>query len=179
MGKKRAAFFDRDGTIIKDAHYLSSIDQVEILSGVVDLCLDLQKEGFLLFVTTNQSGIARGFFDEKFVEETHKYLKKLFLCEGVIFEKFYYCPHLDPVGIEGDLSGVRSDLVVECLCRKPSPGMIYAAAKEYDIDLQNSLSFGDKKRDVQAGLRAGCKSFYIQDVLASVERGLFSKKDLF
>ena len=61
---QKAIFFDRDGTLIKDVHYLSSLDQVKILPGIINFCLDLQKRGYLLFVVTNQSGVARGFFDE-------------------------------------------------------------------------------------------------------------------
>jgi D-glycero-D-manno-heptose 1,7-bisphosphate phosphatase len=149
----RAAFFDRDGTIIKDMHYLSDLSQVEIIPGIIDFCLSLQKKGFLLIVVTNQSGVARGFFDELFVKETHKYIKNIFAKEGVKFFQFYYCPHHPSQN---------------CLCRKPSPGMLERAAKDYVIDLSKSLMFGDKESDIQAGERAGCKSFYIENVL---ERG--------
>jgi len=147
---KKAAFFDRDGTIIKDVNYLSDIGQVELIFEVVDLCLDLQKKDYILFVVTNQSGIGRGFFDEKFVQKTHKHLCKIFSDLGVNFKKFYYCPHHPDDN---------------CNCRKPKPGMLIQAACEFEIDLKKSLMFGDKDLDFHAGQAAGCKSFYIQNVL--------------
>ena len=142
----KAAFFDRDGTLIKDAHYLSKLSQVELLPKAVDLCLQLQREGYLLIVVTNQSGIARGYFDCSFVEETHDYMSELFADHGVRFHAIYYCPH----GPDDN-----------CECRKPKPGMLLQAAQEHDIDLSQSLMFGDKESDIQAGIAAGCKSFDI------------------
>ncbi len=154
MKKNKAAFFDRDGTLIKDVSYLSDIKKIEILPGVIDFCLGLQEKGYLLFVVTNQSGVARGYFDEDFVRKTHDYLTKLFLSYGVLFEKFYYCPHLDQ----------------NCSCRKPEPGMLFNAAREFEIDLSRSLMFGDKPSDIQAGLAAGCRSFKIQDILKKINQ---------
>jgi D-glycero-D-manno-heptose 1,7-bisphosphate phosphatase len=153
MKKIKAAFFDRDGTIIKDVSYLSNIFQVEIIPGVIEFCLDLQKQGYTLFVVTNQSGVARGFFTESFVTETHKYINKLFEEKGVFFKKWYLCPHHPEFGGK-----------IDCDCRKPKPGMLLTAAKEHNIDLTKSLMIGDALRDQQAGEAAGCKSIYIQDV---------------
>ena len=156
MHKKRkiimikAAFFDRDGTIIKDKHYLSDISQVEILPGAIKLCLALQKKGYKLFVVTNQSGVARGFFDEAFVKKTHIYLAQLFAQHGVLFSDFYYCPH------HPNFTGL-------CDCRKPLSGMLLRAAQEHGIDLKKSLMFGDKSSDIKAGQAAGCKSFYFTE----------------
>lgn len=147
--KKKAAFFDRDGTLIKDVHYLSSIDQVELLPGILDLCRELQKT-YLLFVVTNQSGVGRGYFDEAFVQETHRYLDAVFKKNGILFTNFYYCPHHPSE---------------KCSCRKPSPGMLRIAARDYNLDLSESLMFGDKIIDIQAGELAGCKSFDIREFL--------------
>lgn len=149
---KKAAFFDRDGTLIKDVSYLSDLRDIQFLPGAIDLCLRLQAEGHLLFVVTNQSGIARGFFDCAFVEKTHRHLAQLFADNGVHFTQFYYCPHHPSQN---------------CLCRKPSPGMLMQAAQEHEIDLQKSIMFGDRASDVQAGVAAGCKSFYIWDAIRS------------
>ena len=149
---KKAAFFDRDGTLIKDVHFLSDIKQIQILPGVIEFCLKLQNEGYELFVITNQSGVARGYFDEAFVQRTHIALKDLFAQHGVLLADFYYCPHLK-----------------DCTCRKPQPGLFLSAAREHDLDLKNSLAFGDKERDLQAGVAVGCKSFYIQDALRDFE----------
>lgn len=149
---RKAAFFDRDGTLIRDVSYLSDLSQIEVLPFAVDLCLNLQRDGFLLIVVTNQSGIARGFFDTQFVEKTHYELTKKFAQYGVFFEKFYYCPHHPDD---------------RCACRKPSPGMIIQAAKEYNIDTSKSLMFGDKACDIGAGKKAGCKSFYITQMVST------------
>lgn len=151
MSIKKAAFFDRDGTLIKDVNYLKSLSEVEILPGAVELCLDLQKKDYVLFVITNQSGISRRVFEKEFVEETHRYLSEVFSKLGVNFRGFYYCPHLPEHN---------------CNCRKPLPGMILKAASEHKIDLTSSLMFGDKETDLKAGEAAGCKSFFIQEVFA-------------
>jgi len=158
MNKTKAAFFDRDGTLIEDMNYLSDLDQIKILPGIIELCLFLQKIGYKLFVVTNQSGVARGFFDENFVIKTHEYLKNFFMEKNVFFEKFYYCPHHPEKAIANKYLKV-------CYCRKPNPGMLYSAAKEFDLDLSQSLIFGDKEKDIKAGEAVGCKSFYIQNVL--------------
>jgi D-glycero-D-manno-heptose 1,7-bisphosphate phosphatase len=156
MKKIKAAFFDRDGTIIKDANYLSDFSKIEVVPEAIKLCLELQKIGYKLFVVTNQSGIARGCFDEVFVKYTHDYLAKLFEKEGVFFEKWYYCPHHPEYG--------NKFYKKVCNCRKPQPGMLLQAAQEYNIDLKKSFMFGDKLCDLQAGQAAGCKSFYIQNI---------------
>lgn len=150
MKKQKAAFFDRDGTLIKDVSYLSNINQIELIPGIVKFCLNLQKADYQLFVVTNQSGIARGYFDESFVQETHNILNDIFLKECVRFTKWYYCPH--------GSNGI-------CECRKPKPGMLLQAAQEYNLDLTKSLMFGDTSRDLEAGTAAGCRSFNILEAL--------------
>ena len=150
MKKQKAAFFDRDGTLIKDVSYLSNINQIELIPGIINFCLKLQKAGYRLFVVTNQSGISRGYFDENFVLETHRVLNDMFLKDGVRFVKWYYCPH------------GPDDM---CECRKPKPGMLFQTAKKYNLDLSKSLMFGDTLRDLEAGTAAGCRSFYIADAL--------------
>ena len=159
MQKIKAAFFDRDGTIIKDVSYLSDLKDIEILPKAVNLCIVLQKAGYKLFVVTNQSGIARGFFDENFVEKTHECIKRLFKNQGVVFEKFYVCPH-------HPTAAIKEEYLKKCFCRKPEAGMLFKAAQDFNIDLQESLMFGDRLLDIQAGDSAGCKSFYIQGVLS-------------
>jgi D-glycero-D-manno-heptose 1,7-bisphosphate phosphatase len=159
MSKNKAAFFDRDGTIIKDVGYLSNLSQIEMLPGVVPLCHFLQKEGYKLFVITNQSGVARGFFDENSVQATHEHLKKIFKDLGVDFQKFYYCPH-------HPTKATKTEYLRSCFCRKPNPGMLLQAAQEFDIDLKSSLMFGDKLIDMEVGIAAGCKSFFIQQFLS-------------
>jgi len=150
MKKRKAAFFDRDGTLIKDVSYLSKLSDIELLPGAIDLCRSLQDDGYLLFVVTNQSGIARGFFDKKFVEKTHVILSELFSEHGVFFSSFYFCPHHPDD---------------RCLCRKPLPGMLLKASEDFSLDLSESLMFGDKESDIEAGRRVGCKSFFVRSYI--------------
>ncbi len=170
MGKIKAVFFDRDGTLIKDVGYLSDLKKIQILPKIVSLCSFLQDAGCKLFVVTNQSGIARGFFDEDFVKKSHEHLQKIFKKKGVFFEKFYYCPH-------HPYHAIKPKYLRSCFCRKPMPGMIFKACKQFNIDPQKSLMFGDKLTDIQVGLVAGCKSFFIQDFLSNENSINFFNKE--
>ena len=158
MKNEKAFFFDRDGTLIKDTHFLSSLDKVEILPGVIELCRTIQAANFKLIVVSNQSGVARGFFDEEFVCCTHKYLSEIFAKQGVFFDKFYFCPHHP----EGKIKQYRCT----CSCRKPAPGMLIEAANEFNLDLKKSFMVGDKDLDLQVGIAAGCRSFNINELLS-------------
>ena len=151
--KTKAAFFDRDGTLIVDHDYLSDVGKVKLLEPAVALAKMCQARGYKLFVVTNQSGIARGFFDEAFVLQTHNYVQELLLPHDVCIEKFYYCPHHPEVGHE--------KYRIACTCRKPLPGMLQIASREYNIDLSSSLMFGNQECDLLAGQAAGCRSFDI------------------
>ena len=158
MNKNKAAFFDRDGTIIHHVHYLNSLDQVRILLPAVTLCKLLVDKGYKLFVVTNQSGVARGQFTEAFVDQTHALVAELFAEHGISFEKFYACHH-HPAATNAFYRKV-------CMCRKPSPGMLLQAADEFNIDLTQSLMFGDSPSDLAAGRQAGCTSFDIATFLS-------------
>ena len=111
MNKSKAAFFDRDGTLIHHVHYLNKLEQVKLLLPAVTVCKQLRDKGFKLFVVTNQSGIARGQFDEAFVADTHRLVTKMFEEHGVQFEKFYFCPHHPK-------ASVREEYKIICECRK-------------------------------------------------------------
>lgn len=173
--KIKAAFFDRDGTLIEDVHYLDSIDKIKILPNIVGLLHYLQYNNYKLFIVTNQSGVARGYFDEKFVVESSSYLQDLFAKQNIFFEQTYFCPHLPTsFNIWGQLK--YNKYLVNCACRKPQPGLILQAANDFNIDLSQSLMFGDKISDIEAGKAAGCKSFYIEHFLES--QGLFPERVL-
>ncbi len=157
MSKIKAAFFDRDGTLIRDVGYLSKLDQIELIPQAIKLCQLVQESGYKLFVVTNQSGVARGFFDEAFVKRIHEKLDSLFGACGIHFQKFYYCPH-HPEFARIEKYGKK------CSCRKPESGMLLQAAEEFDLDLSSSLMFGDKFSDIEAGKALGCKSFLVQEI---------------
>jgi D-glycero-D-manno-heptose 1,7-bisphosphate phosphatase len=132
-----AVFLDRDGTIIKDADYLKEVDQLEVFEFTVEALRLLKAKGYLLIVLTNQSGIARGFFDEEQMRSVNNALQERL--DGSI-DAIYFCPH----GPDD-----------ACDCRKPKIGMIKQAANEFSIDLANSWIIGDKKSDIETGFNAG------------------------
>jgi len=133
----KAVFLDRDGTIIKDVHYLSKLEDVKLMP-LAKEGLELMKEcGYKLIVVTNQSGVGRGYFTEEFVIRTHEVINDLV---GGLIDKFYFCPHRPEDN---------------CSCRKPNTGMIDKAVKEFNINKTKSYIVGDKETDVELGLNAG------------------------
>ncbi|MBN2640316.1 MAG: HAD family hydrolase [Victivallales bacterium] len=140
--KPKACFLDRDGVIIEEKNYLGDPDGVEILPGVPEALKMLKDEKFLLIVISNQSGVARGYFDLAAVDAVNARINKLLRGEGVELDAFYTCPH------HPEHDGV-------CPCRKPAPGMIEQAVKDFNIDLKHSFLVGDKRSDVEAAVNAG------------------------
>lgn len=138
QGMRKAVFLDRDGTLIVDRGYISDPEQVELLEGVHQALLRLQKAGFLLFIVTNQSGIGRGYYTEADMHRTNAQLMNLL--PGVKFTKIYFAPEPPNQASYG---------------RKPSPAFLIEAAREFDIDLSRSYMIGDKLSDLQCGIRAG------------------------
>jgi D-glycero-D-manno-heptose 1,7-bisphosphate phosphatase len=158
--KHKAAFFDRDGTLIKDIPYLSRCQDVQLLPSAVRIAQEYRDKGFLLFVVTNQSGVARGLYDEACVHTVHAHIAALCAVHGVVFTHFYFCPH-HPT--EATVEKYR----IDCACRKPKPGLIMQAACEYDLDLSRSVMFGNEERDLQAGRAAGCCAYDITKLFTS------------
>jgi len=149
----KAIFLDRDGTIIDDPGYLSHPEQVNLLDGAAEALVELRAMGYKLVIVSNQSGIARGIVSEEDLEAIHDRLRQLLAEKGAYLDQIYYCPyHPD---------GVVSKYRKESDWRKPNPGMLLAASEEMGIDLSQSWSIGDSSRDVEAGLRAGCKTILI------------------
>jgi D-glycero-D-manno-heptose 1,7-bisphosphate phosphatase len=149
-----AVFLDRDGTIIEDAGYLSDPAAMVLLPRSAAAIRRLKAAGFLVMVVTNQAGVARGLFAEGAVQEVHAALQAALAPEGAAIDAFYYCPHHP----EGSVDAYRR----RCECRKPAAGMLHAAAREHDVDLQRSWMVGDKPLDVEAGLAAGCRSIQVR-----------------
>jgi D,D-heptose 1,7-bisphosphate phosphatase len=149
----KAIFLDCDGTLIEDPGYINHPDQVKLLDGVPESLIELKALDYKLIVVSNQSAIARGIVSEKVLGQIHDRLKQLLTEKGVQLDKIYYCPyHPD---------GVIPKYRKESSLRKPNPGMLLTASDELDIDLNQSWMLGNSSRDVQAGLRAGCKTILI------------------
>ena len=152
---ERAVFLDRDGTIIEDVGYLDECSKIKFLPKVSEAIKLLNKNGFKVIITTNQAGVARGYFTEQTVEEINRYIQESLVKQGAIIDKTYYCPH--------HIEGIIKQYSKECHCRKPNPGMMEKAAREFDIDLKGSFVIGDKITDIEAGYRGGCRTVLLVD----------------
>lgn len=153
---KRAVFLDRDDTIIRDKVYLSDPGGVELLPDAAKAVRVLNDRQVPVIVVTNQSGIARGIFDEERLSVIHKRLMILFAEQGARIDAIYYCPH-HPQGVVGRYA-------VSCLCRKPKPGMLLQAKKDFGLDLCASFMIGDKPEDIEAMHEAGGRGVLIRTV---------------
>lgn len=151
--KQKALFLDRDGTINVENNYVYKIEDFEFQPGIFELIRKYQTEGYLIFIITNQSGIARGFYSEKDFTVLNNWMLEKFSSERIEITKVYYCPH-------------HPEITGSCDCRKPKAGMIIQAIEHFNISAVNSVLIGDKKRDILAGENAGIgKNVYIQNLL--------------
>ena len=151
----KAIFLDRDGTLIEDPGYINNPKQVKLLDGVPQALIELKALNYKLIVTSNQSAVARGIVTEKVLSKIHNRLKQLLAEKGASLDNIYYCPyHPD---------GIVPKYRKESDWRKPNPGMLLAAADEMDIDCSQSWVIGNSSRDVEAGLRAGCKTILLDN----------------
>ncbi|MGD0872553.1 MAG: HAD family hydrolase [Bryobacteraceae bacterium] len=152
MSPRPAVFFDRDGTLMEEVGYCADPRQVRLYPGVPLALRELKAAGFLTFIVTNQSGIARGFF----TEAQYRAVQAQLLAEigpGLI-DASYFCP---------DAPGVPSS------CRKPEPGMLLQAARDFAIDLPRSYFIGDKSADIECGRRAGTRTILVMTGYGSLE----------
>jgi D-glycero-D-manno-heptose 1,7-bisphosphate phosphatase len=150
-GIRPAVFLDRDGTLIVDKPYNSNPRDIEVLPGVVDGLRLLADAGYLLVVVTNQSGVARGYYDEDAVVAMHRRLGDIFAADGVAIAAYYFCPH--------HVAGAIPALSISCAYRKPGPGMLLRAAADWRVDLGHSWLIGDQPTDAAAAHAAGCRAF--------------------
>ena len=155
--KQKAIFLDRDGTINKYVGFLTHHDQFELIPGVSDAIKQFNDLGYLVIVITNQPVIARGDTTVDELDIIHKKMETLLGKDGAYVDSIYYCPHHPDKGFEGEVP----ELKIVCECRKPAPGMLLKAAKDFNIDLSNSWMIGDSKNDILAGKNAGCNTVLI------------------
>lgn len=146
----KALFLDRDGVINIEKQYLYKINDFEFISGVFSTCKHFLDQDYLLIIITNQAGIARGKYTENDFAKLTLWMLQQFTNQGVSISKVYHCPH-------------HPDFTGTCDCRKPNPGMIRLAQKEFNLDLSQCILVGDKEGDIQAGISAGItKNFLVR-----------------
>ena len=138
----KALFIDRDGVINIDKVHVFLRKDFGFTPGIFDLCWSYLDKGFLIIVITNQAGIAKGIYTEDDFLKLTDWMIGEFKNKGITISKVYHCPH-------------HPDFTGQCECRKPKPGMILKAKKEFDLDLSQSVLIGDKESDLQAGRSAG------------------------
>ncbi len=141
--KQKVVFLDRDGTLIEEVDFLSTVEETRLFPFTIEALKLLRDAGFAFVVTTNQSGIARGYFDGDAVDAIHTRIQELIRPAGLAIESFHYCPHFPDAG---------------CECRKPGTGMIRQASKKIDVDLEKSWVIGDKILDIGMGFNAGART---------------------
>jgi D-sedoheptulose 7-phosphate isomerase len=143
---RKAVLIDRDDTIAKDVPYCSRPEDLHLFDGVPQAIADLNRAGYLVIVVTNQSGVARGLFDEEMLRRIHEKMKRDVEAGGGRIDAIYHCPHLPDAG---------------CGCRKPATGMAIRAINEWGIDTGSSWVVGDRDHDVEMGRKIGCRTIQV------------------
>jgi D-glycero-D-manno-heptose 1,7-bisphosphate phosphatase len=170
MPPEPALFLDRDGVIVEEAEYLSDPAQLCLIPGAGAAIARVNARGIPVIVVTNQAGVARGYFPEERVGEVHERLSALLAAHGAHIDRYYYCPHHPTAG-----SGAYGR---PCSCRKPEPGMLLQAARDFDLDLARSFLVGDKISDLEAGLAAGCRTILVGTGYGRAQSRFLSRLDL-
>ena len=136
----RALFLDRDGIVNIEKNYVHQIKDFEFIPEVFETINLFQKHHFLIFIITNQAGIARGYYSESQYQTLTRWMLEQFTEKNISISRVYHCPHHPNEN---------------CQCRKPKPGMILQAQKEFNLNLKESYLIGDKESDIEAGIHAG------------------------
>jgi D-glycero-D-manno-heptose 1,7-bisphosphate phosphatase len=156
----KAAFLDRDGVINQKAptegEYITRWEEMHFLPGVADAIVLLNRAGFRVIVVSNQRCVAKALLTISDLESIHERMCRELAAKGARIDGVYYCPHEEQP---------------PCGCRKPEPGMLFAAANEHEVDLPSSWMIGDSEKDVEAGRSAGCRTIRIVRAAASTDGG--------
>ncbi len=150
---KRAVFIDRDGTLSEEVGYINHPGRFRLFPYSAQAIKHLNENGWLAIVTTNQAGVARGYFLEGMIQTVHKAMEDELTAAGARLDAIYYCAHHPSVG--------EPPYRHDCDCRKPKPGLITRAAGDFKIDLENSWMVGDRYSDVELARNAGVKSAFV------------------
>lgn len=143
-----AAFLDRDGVINEEVDYLHEVDKAVLIPGVAAAIREIRQHGWKVIVVTNQAGIAKGLYSEAELHAVNARISELLAAENAAWDAIYFCPH-------------HPDFSAPCDCRKPEPGMLLTAIRDFNIDPAKSFMVGDRLTDLQAGQSAGCAKTYL------------------
>jgi D-glycero-D-manno-heptose 1,7-bisphosphate phosphatase len=148
--KQRAIFIDRDGALNEEVGYITELSQFRLYGFSARAVKLINDAGRLAIVTTNQAGIARGLFSENFLAQLHGRMEAVLRRQGARLDAIYYCPHHPEFGD----APYRRD----CDCRKPKPGLLERAARDFGLDLPECFMIGDRYRDIETGHVVGARS---------------------
>ena len=152
-----AVFLDRDGVINYEVDLLHRVEQMQLIPGAAEAIRRINQMGYLAIVVTNQPVIARNLCSFAELEQIHMQMETLLGHEHAYVNAIYYCPHHPDAGYPEE----RKEYKITCNCRKPAPGMLLQAAKDWNIDMSQSYMIGDSKRDIEAGTNAGVKQSFL------------------
>lgn len=149
-----AVFLDRDGTINEEVGYMDRLEKLKLIPSAAEAIRLINASGMKAVVVTNQSGVARGLFDEAFVEAVHKRLREMLREQGAFLDGIYFCPHHPTEG--------RERYLLTCDCRKPAPGLLLRAAADLHLDPVHAYMVGDTLKDIEAGARIGAQGVLVR-----------------
>lgn len=149
MNKRPAVFFDRDGVLNQDSGYVYKKEDFVWVEGAIDALRYFRRHGYLIFVVTNQSGVARGYYTENDVQALHDWVNDQLVHFDAGIDAFYYCPHLP------ESRDFR--YACRCTCRKPQPGLVLKALTEWPVDAARSFLVGDKPSDLECARQSGIR----------------------
>lgn len=153
-----AAFLDRDGVIVREVGYITRTDQLELYPGAAEAVAELNRRGYLTIVVTNQSAVARKMISEPELQSIHESITAKLAEQNAYLDAIYYCPHFPPEDGEAEEKPYR----VHCGCRKPEPGMIQQACRDFLIDVPGSFLVGDRESDIVLGHGAGMTTILLE-----------------
>ncbi len=155
MEMNKAVFLDRDGVITHDPpHYAHRIDQLTLIEGSGPAIKKLNDAQFKVIVITNQSGVAKGMYEEEDIRIFNDEMVRRLKQDNAYINAIYYCPHHP----DAEVQKYR----IDCDCRKPKPGMLFEGGRTYNIDFRSSFLVGDKWSDIEAGRSAGCRTILVK-----------------
>lgn len=169
-GGRIGVFLDRDGTLNEERDFIRTPDELHLIPGAAEAVRKLNAHGLTACVISNQSGVARGFLEEKDLVPIHAKLERD-LGRGMgIVDRIYYCPHHPTAG--------RAPYNIECACRKPKPGMLLQGAADFGIDLRRSFVVGDSIVDMQAGEAVGARTILVRTGYGEITREALERGEM-